>query len=125
MEPDSIRFDMLFYSRGFGTLRPEKAGFQSQASASAACRKKEFDMFARILGAAVVAVMLASPALASQCPTDISKIDAALEANTSLSAEEKAKVAALRDEGEAQHKAGKHDDSVSTLAQAKTMLGIE
>lgn len=82
-------------------------------------------MFARILSAAAVPAMLASPALASQCPTDMSKIDAALEANTGLSAEEKAKVTALREEGEAQHKAGKHDDSVATLAQAKKMLGIE
>jgi hypothetical protein len=82
-------------------------------------------MFARILSAAAVTVMLASPALASQCPTDMSKIDAAPEANTGLSAEERAKVTALREEGEAQHKAGKHDESVATLAQARKILGIE
>ncbi|MBT6117687.1 MAG: hypothetical protein HOH66_07455 [Rhodospirillaceae bacterium] len=82
-------------------------------------------MFLRYLAPALLALMLASPALASQCPVDMGKIDAALDANTSLSAEDKAKVAALRAEGEARHKAGKHDDSVATLAQAKTMLGIE
>ena len=35
-----------------------------------------------------------------------------------------AKVKQLRADGEAQHKAGKHDDSMKSLAEAKKILGI-
>lgn len=41
-----------------------------------------------------------------------------------LSAEDAAKVAKLRADGEAQHKAGKHDDSMKSLGEAKKLLGI-
>ena len=35
-----------------------------------------------------------------------------------------AKVKALRADGETMHKAGKHDDSMKALGEAKKMLGI-
>lgn len=72
----------------------------------------------------VAALMLAAPALAGQCPADMAKIDAALE-SASLSEADMAKVKELRSLGEEQHTAGNHDASVATLAEAKTMLGIE
>jgi len=78
----------------------------------------------RLLFAAAFSLM-ALPALAGQCPADMGKIDAALQSNSSLSAEEMAKVKQLRAEGEAQHEAGDHAASVATLAEAKAMLGIE
>ena len=73
--------------------------------------------------AAVLTLGLTGPALAFHCPADIAKIDAALQ-TTSLSAADKAKVMELRNEGEKQHKAGQHQASVDTLAQAMKMLGI-
>jgi hypothetical protein len=69
--------------------------------------------------------MLATPAFAFQCPSDIAAIDAALAASPDLSQEQIAEVTALRDEGEALHQAGDHQASVDTLAQAKEILGIE
>jgi len=42
-----------------------------------------------------------------------------------ISDAQKAEVKKLRDEGEAQHKAGKHDDSMATLNKAKGILGIK
>lgn len=78
-----------------------------------------------LIAAAMLTAALAGPALAAQCPADVAKIDAALAAGTSLSAEQVAEVKALRDEGEALHQSGKHGESVETLAKAKEMLGIE
>jgi hypothetical protein len=80
----------------------------------------------RHIAAAMLALTLATPALAGQCPTDMRKIDAALaEKGAQLSAADKAKVAELRAQGEAQHTGGQHSESVATLAQAKQILGIE
>ncbi len=70
-------------------------------------------------------ILTASSAFAFQCPADMSKIDAALEAGTSLSDAQLAEVKALRDEGETLHASGDHQASVDTLAKAKEMLGLE
>ena len=68
--------------------------------------------------------VLATPVYASQCPVDVNQIDAALQAETSLGADQLAEVKKLRDEGEQLHKAGKHADAVATLAKAKELLNI-
>jgi len=70
-----------------------------------------------------LAFTLAGPAFAFQCPSDIAKIDAALQ-SASLSDAQKAQVMQLRDEGERLHQSGQHQASVDTLAQAKEILGI-
>jgi hypothetical protein len=73
-----------------------------------------------------IALLLFSlPALAYHCPVDMKKIDAALSSNTTLSADEKAEVKALRSSGEKMHKAGKHQNSVDDLAVAMELLGIQ
>lgn len=77
-----------------------------------------------LISAAVLSLALAGPAFAFQCPTDIAKIDAALQ-TASLSEEQKAEVTELRNEGERLHQSGQHQSSVDTLAQAKEILGIE
>ena len=74
--------------------------------------------------AAVVGVLVAAPALANQCPTDMGKIDEAMK-TAELGEAEHAEVMKLRAEGEALHNAGDHAKSVETLAKAKAMLGIE
>ena len=72
-----------------------------------------------------VAILLASSsAFASQCPVDMKKIDAAMAGNPSLSSSQMASVNELRASGEANHKAGKHKESVDDLAKAKKILGI-
>lgn len=78
-----------------------------------------------IASVALLSVMLAMPVYAFRCPVDMSNIDAALQAGTNLTADQLAKVKNLRKEGERLHKAGKHGESVATLAEAKKLLNIE
>jgi hypothetical protein len=71
-----------------------------------------------------LAVALSTPVLAFQCPTDIAKIDQAMQ-TASLSQEQMDQVKQLRDEGERLHGEGEHQESVDTLAQAKEILDIQ
>jgi hypothetical protein len=64
-----------------------------------------------------------SMAFAHNCPNEIKAIDAKMK-SAKLSDADSAKVKALRDEGEKFHKAGKHDESMKALGEAKKMLGI-
>lgn len=71
------------------------------------------------------ALMLASfMAFAFHCPVDMKKIDEALAKNPKLTEAQMTEVKKLRADGEAAHKAGKHQDSVDTLAKAMKILGI-
>ena len=69
-------------------------------------------------------LVFSGAALAFHCPVDMKKIDAALDKKPTLSAEQMAEVKKLRADGEAFHKAGKHQESVDTLAKAMKILGI-
>jgi hypothetical protein len=74
---------------------------------------------------AIAAVLFSSAAFAFHCPADMKKIDEALAKNPKLSAEQMADVKKYRAEGEALHKAGKHQESVDTLAKAMKILSIQ
>lgn len=74
--------------------------------------------------AGLAVALLSSAALAFHCPADMKKIDEALAKNPMLSSEQMAEVKKLRAEGETLHKAGKHQESVDTLAKAMAILGI-
>ena len=78
----------------------------------------------RILTAVVLSLFVSGPAFAGTCPVMVKGIDAALAAMPDLSAEKTAEVKSLRDEGDAQHKAGQHAESVETLQKAKDILGL-
>jgi hypothetical protein len=69
-------------------------------------------------------VCSAGLAFAHGCPKEMAAIDARMATNPKLSDADKAKVQKLRADGEAAHKAGKHDDSMKLLAEAKKTLGI-
>ncbi|MBE0614822.1 MAG: hypothetical protein IH604_14225 [Burkholderiales bacterium] len=72
-----------------------------------------------------LALMLTSAtAFAFHCPADMKKIDAAMSKKPKLSDAQMSEVKKLRADGEAFHKAGKHQDSVDTLAKAMKILGI-
>jgi type II secretory pathway component PulM len=93
--------------------------------ASAPDREREAKMKTRLsLLAAGLFVALSAPALAFQCPSEMAKIDTAL-ATASLNEEQLNQVKQLRAEGERLHTEGQHQESIDTLAQAKTILGIE
>lgn len=66
-------------------------------------------------------VALSAPAFASTCPRLVKQIDQKVAA-MHLTGDKAAEVKKLRDEGEAQHKAGKHSESVATLKKALALL---
>ena len=72
---------------------------------------------------ATVLAFAAGSVLAHNCPNEMKAIDAKL-AGAKLADADMAKVKKLRADGEAAHKAGKHDDSMKALGEAKKLLGI-
>ena len=66
----------------------------------------------------------AGSAWAHNCPTEMKAIDAKLGTKPALSKDVSDKVTKLRADGETAHKAGKHDDSMKALGEAKKLLGI-
>jgi hypothetical protein len=74
--------------------------------------------------ATLVLALSSASAFAFHCPMDMKEIDAKLATNPKLSDADAAKVKQLRADGETAHKAGKHDDSVKMLGEAKKILGI-
>ena len=73
---------------------------------------------------ATVLALAAGTALAHNCPNEMKAIDAKLATHPTLSEADAASVKKLRAEGETFHKAGKHDESMKALADAKKILGI-
>jgi hypothetical protein len=69
-------------------------------------------------------LLASASAFAFHCPKDMKKIDAAMSKKPALSEMQMAEVKKLRADGEAFHKAGKHQESVDTLAKAMKILGI-
>lgn len=66
----------------------------------------------------------AGTAFAHGCPNEMKAIDAKLATNPKLSEADMAKVRQLRADGEVAHKAGKHDDAMKALGEAKKLLGV-
>ncbi len=75
--------------------------------------------------AAVAMMMFAGAALAFHCPKDMKAIDDALAKNPKISEAQMSEVKKLRAEGETLHKAGKHQESVDTLAKSMTLLDVK
>ena len=73
---------------------------------------------------ATALALAAGSAFAHNCPNEMKAIDAKLASNPKLADADAAKVKQLRADGEAAHKAGKHDDSMKALGDAKKILGI-
>jgi hypothetical protein len=66
----------------------------------------------------------AGSVFAFHCPQDMKKIDDALAKNPTLTAAQMDEVKKYRADGETMHKAGKHQESLDTLAKAEKILGI-
>jgi len=80
-------------------------------------------MIRKALLTTTLAMLMAGPAFASQCPNDMAAIDAALP-TAKLDDANKSMVMNLRAKGGMQHKSGEHTASIKTLAQAKNILGL-
>lgn len=76
------------------------------------------------IAAAIATMLFAGAALAFHCPADMKKIDEAMAKKPQLTEAEMKDVKKFREEGEALHKAGKHQESVDTLAKAMKILKI-
>ena len=83
---------------------------------------RESSMQIRKIALFVAALSAASSALAFHCPADMKKIDDAMAKNPKLTAAQMDQVKKDRAEGEAMHKAGKHQESVDALAKAQKTL---
>ena len=81
-------------------------------------------MSTKSLIAAAAFALASGAALAHNCPNEMKAIDAKLATSPKMADADMAKVKQLRADGEAAHKAGKHDDSMKALGEAKKMLGI-
>jgi hypothetical protein len=79
----------------------------------------------RTLALATALVFASGAALAAHCPNDVKAIDAAMAKSPKLTADQSKEVKKLRDEGDAAHKAGKHQDATDSLHKAMKILGIE
>lgn len=78
----------------------------------------------RSFALAVAMIFASGTAFAFHCPKDMKEIDDALAKKPKLSAAQMKDVTKLRADGEASHKAGKHQESVDSLAKAKGILGL-
>ena len=78
----------------------------------------------RSLAMAVALLFASATAFAFHCPKDMKEIDDALAKKPKLTEAQSKEVAKLRADGEALHKAGKHQESVDTLDKAKKILKI-
>jgi uncharacterized protein YneF (UPF0154 family) len=79
----------------------------------------------RSLALAVAMVFASGTALAGHCPLEMKVIDEALAKNPKLTEAQMKDVKKFRAEGEAQHKAGKHAESVASLTKAQKILGVK
>jgi len=73
----------------------------------------------------IAAWVISASAFAFHCPQDMKKIDDALAKDPKLTAAQMDEVKKYRAEGETLHKAGKHQESVDTLAKAMKILDIK
>ncbi len=78
-------------------------------------------MITRTIAVAAALMLFAAPANAFYCPKTGKAIDNAL-AKAGLSADQKAEVAKLRDQGMALHGTGDHTGAVKSLAEAARII---
>ena len=71
------------------------------------------------------AMLAAGTAFAFHCPQDMKKIDDAMAKNPTLTSAQTDEVKKYRAEGETLHKAGKHQESIDTLAKAMKILDVK
>ncbi|MEX2449569.1 MAG: hypothetical protein WD407_01825 [Rhodospirillales bacterium] len=83
-------------------------------------------MIGKTLMAALMAVfaagLFAAPALASHCPSDVKKIQAAM---SDLDEQKKKQAKEVSEKGLKLHKAGKHAESIEVLHKGMESLGIK
>ena len=82
-------------------------------------------MKTRTIALFTATLFAAGSAFAFHCPQDMKKIDEAMSKDPKITAAQKDEVKKYREEGETLHKAGKHQESLDTLAKAEKILGVQ
>lgn len=70
----------------------------------------------------LAAALISAPLWASNCPTEIRKIDQELQENPPSDPAFTQRVQSLRDEGQKLHDEGKHEESLAKLNEATKLL---
>jgi hypothetical protein len=121
----------ILLAAGNGRIRPAALTYNCAAPStrfpggSRLLTDEENRMKIRSMMIAACLALASGAAFAFHCPADMKKIDEAMAKNPNLSPAQMADVKKFRSEGEAFHKAGKHQDSVDTLAKAMKILDIK
>jgi hypothetical protein len=127
-QPTRVQFDrgVVDQRRAHAEFRPVIICLRSSRddNLSRQANSNKGDIMKRLALLAALAFASAS-AFAFHCPADMKKIDAALAKNPKLSAQQMNDVKKARADGEALHKAGKHQESVDTLAKAMKILNVK
>ena len=79
----------------------------------------------RLFIAVAVLIGMTSPAFAKHCPNDAKLIDQAMGKAMGLTKMQMTEVKALRDNGLAFHKSGKHGEAIKALHEATKILGVK
>lgn len=79
----------------------------------------------RLFAIAAALAFASTSAFAFHCPKDMKAIDEALAKKPKLTEAQLKEVQKQRADGEAFHKAGKHQEAVDSLGKAKKTLGIK
>ncbi len=79
----------------------------------------------RMFALAAALLFASATAFAFHCPKDMKAIDDAMAKNPKLSESDMKSVKKYREEGEAFHKAGKHQEAVDSLGKAMKILKID
>jgi hypothetical protein len=79
----------------------------------------------RMFALAAALMFVSGAAFAFHCPADMKAIDEAMAKSPKLSEADAKSVKQFRAEGETLHKAGKHQESVDTLAKAMKILKLD
>lgn len=79
----------------------------------------------RLFALATALAFASTSAFAFHCPRDMKAIDDALAKKPKLTEAQMKEVQKQRADGEAFHKAGKHQEAVDALGKAKKTLGIK
>ena len=79
----------------------------------------------RTFAFAAALLFASASAFAFHCPKDMKAIDDAMAKNPKLSEADMKSVKKYREDGEALHKAGKHQESIDTLGKAMKILKID
>src|SRR6185369_751294 len=125
---------VLFGSRSYSMPRPACSHSRSATTGSTknfgvpakpTFMNEGVSMMIRKTTLFVATLFAAGTAFAFHCPADMKKIDDAMGKNPKLTAAQTDEVKKYRAEGETLHKAGKHQESVDTLAKAMKILDVK